>query len=229
MVKRPILGAITTVFTALGINAVPAIGFFGLGWGWETTMVLYLLETLLGIVFVALRIRLLSPAQQEIIGASLPDNPGVLKKKSGTKVISYARPTANGVLYNRTELLKSYLLIMGSLSVVLSVFIGVFLFMVMRVQLDPAALRSGLLAIVIFQLMGFLSDWIWLRPLSLDRAEKLGEQSLGRGALLYFAVFAGVCAAAIHPYGFLVPFIGLKTMVDVGQPIQAMVQYQRRD
>ncbi len=49
---------------------------------------------------------------------------------------------------------------------------------------------------------------------------------MGRVALLYLAVFAGFCAAPFHSYGFLLPFIGLKTVVDVGQPIQAL--WQRR-
>ncbi|MCB0165525.1 MAG: hypothetical protein KDI79_14945 [Anaerolineae bacterium] len=228
MVKRPLLGSITTILSALGINAVPAIGFFGLGWGWETTMVLYLLETVLGIPLVALRIRLLSPAQEEVIGASLPNNWSIGDKKSAKKVIRYAWPTTDGVRYDRTELLKSYLLIVVSFSAVLSVFILVFLFLIMRVQLDPVAFRAGLLGIVIFQLLGFLADLVWLRPLSLAQAEKLGEQSMGRAALLYVAVFAGLCAATVHPYGFLIPFIGLKTMVDVGQPIQAMWNYRQR-
>ncbi|MCB9100538.1 MAG: hypothetical protein H6632_13425 [Anaerolineales bacterium] len=228
MVKRPLLRSITAILSALGVNAVPAIGFFGLGWSWETTLVLYLLETVLGIPFVALRIRLLSPAQEDVIGASLPDSWTTHNKKSGAKVIRYAWPTADGVRYERAGLLQSYLLVVVSFSAVLSVFILVFLFLIMQVQLDWAAFRSGLLGILIFQLVGFLADLVWLRPLSLAQAEKLGEQSMGRAALLYVAVFAGLCAASFHPYGFLLPFIGLKTMVDVGQPIQAMWNYRRR-
>lgn len=228
MVNRPIVGSITAILSALGVNAVPAIGFFRLGWSWETTMVLYLFETVLAIPLVALRIRLLSPAHEEVIGASLPESWTTQNKKPGTKVIRYAWPTADGVRYDRTELLKSYLLVVVSFSLILSVFILVFLFLIMHAQLDWAAFRSGLLAIVIFQLVGFLADLIWLRPLSLARAEKLGEQSMGRAALLYVAVFAGLCAAAVHPYGFLLPFIALKTMVDVGQPIQALWAYRQR-
>ncbi len=50
---------------------------------------------------------------------------------------------------------------------------------------------------------------------------------MGRVALLYLAVFADVCAAPFHSAGFLLPFIGLKTMVDVGQPIQALLERRK--
>lgn len=226
MSKHSVLGVITKVLSALGINAVPAVGFFGLGWSWENTILLYLLETLIGILLVVLRVRLLAPARQEVIGATLPKPPAEFStgKQSAKKVIRYAWPTPEGVLYDRNEMLKSYLLITVSLSVVTAVFMLVFLFMVMRAELDLAALRSGLGGILTFQLLNLLGDVAWLRALSLAQAEKLLEQSMGRVALLYLAVFAGVCAAPFHTYGFLLPFIGLKTMVDVGQPIQTLYQ-----
>lgn len=227
MIKKSTMSTITTAFSALGINAVPAAGFFGLGWGWETTMLLYLIENLVGIILVALRIRLLSPAQEEVMGMSLPKTPPVQGKKPGQKVQHYAWPTLNGVLYNRNELLKSFLLITGGFSLVTGVFIGAILFLVMRVTPDLEALRSGLVGILSFQLVALLSDVAWRRPLSLVHAEKMGEQSMGRVALLYLAVFAGVCAASFHSSGFLLPFIGLKTMVDVGQPIQALLERRK--
>ena len=77
------------------------------------------------------------------------------------------------------------------------------------------SMTAGLLFVILNSLM---------RALSLAQAEKLLEQSMSRVALLYLAVFAGVCAAPFHAYGFLLPCIGLKTMVDVGQPIQALYQ-----
>lgn len=226
MSRNSMLGFLTKVLSALGINAVPVVGFFGLGWGWENTILLYLLETLIGILLVVLRIRLLAPAREEVIGASLPKPPAEIStgKRSSAKVIRYAWPTPVGVLYDRTEMLKSYLLIAVSLTVGTAVFMLVFLFLLMRVELDLAALRSGLVGIFTFQLLNLLGDLVWLRALSLAQAEKLLEQNMGRVALLYLAVFAGVCAAPFHAYGFLLPFIGLKTMVDVGQPIQALYQ-----
>lgn len=226
MSRNSALGTMTKVLSALGINAVPAVGFFGLGWGWESTILLYLLETLIGILLVVLRTRLLAPAREEVIGATLPKSPAENSngKRSSKKVIGYAWPTPNGVLYDRTEMLKSYLVVTVSLSVGTGVFMVVFLFLLMQAQLDLDALQSGLVGILTFQLLSLLGDLVWLRTLSLGQAEKLLEQSMGRVALLYLAVFAGICAAPFHAYGFLLPFIGLKTMVDVGQPIQAMYQ-----
>lgn len=226
MSKNSVLGTITKVLSALGLNAVPAVGFFGLGWGWENTMLLYLLETMIGILLVVLRIRLLAPGQEEVIGATLAKPLAQVStgKRSATKVIRYAWPTPDGVRYDRNEMLKSYLLVTLGLSGATAIFMLVFLFLVMRIQVDMAALQAGLVGIFTFQLLSLLGDVVWLRVLSLVQAEKLLEQSLGRVALLYLAVFAGICAAPFHTYGFLLPFMGLKTMVDVGQPIQALYQ-----
>jgi hypothetical protein len=224
--KNSVIGTSTKVLSALGLNAIPAVGFFGLGWGWENTILIYLLETLLGILLAVLRIRLLAPAREEVIGATLPEPLAEIstERRSSKKVIRYAWPTPNGVLYDRTEMLKSYLVVTLGLSAGTAVFLLVFLFLIMRVQIDPAILRTGLLGILVFQLLNLLGDVVWLRALSLDQAEKLLNQSMGRVALLYLAVFAGVCAAPFHADGFLLPFIGLKTMVDIGQPIQALYQ-----
>ena len=226
MSKNSVIGTLTKILSALGLNAIPAVGFFGLGWGWENTILIYLLETLLGILLAVLRIRLLAPAREEVIGATLPEPLAEIstKRRSSKKVIRYAWPTPNGVLYDRTEMLKSYLVVTLGLSAGTAVFLLVFLFLIMRVQIDPAILRTGLLGILVFQLLNLLGNVVWLRALSLDQAEKLLNQSMGRVALLYLAVFAGVCAAPFRADGFLLPFIGLKTMVDIGQPIQALYQ-----
>lgn len=224
--KNSVPGTITKILSALGLNAVPVVGFLGLGWGWENTMLLYLLETLIGILLVALRIRLLAPAHEEVIGATLAKPLVEIStgKQSAKKVIRYAWPTSEGVRYDRNEMLKSYLLISLSLSVGTAVFMLAFLFMLMHVQVNLAALQLGLGGIFTFQLLSLLGDVVWLRRLSLAQAEKLLEQNMGRVALLYLAVFAGICTASFHAYGFLLPFMGLKTMVDVGQPIQALYQ-----
>jgi hypothetical protein len=190
-------------------------------------MLLYLIENLVGILLMALRIRLMAPAQEEFVGMELPpDQPVPGRKKRGHKVQRYRWPTANGVLYDRKELLKSFIFVSGAFSLATGVFIATFLFLIMKVTPEPDTLRSGLLGMFVFQLIGLLSDVAWRRPLSLVHAEKMLEQNMGRVALLYLAVFAGMCAAPFHSYGFLLPFIGLKTMVDVGQPIQSL--WERR-
>lgn len=226
MSKNSVFGATTKILSALGLNAVPSIGFWGLGWGWENTLLLYLLETLIGGLLVMLRIRLLAPAQEEVIGATLP-KPLIevsTGKRSSKQVIRYARPIYDGVWYDRNEMLKSYLLIVVVFFVAVGVFMAVFLFLLMRVELNPEALRRGLIGILTFQLLNLLGDIAWLRALSLPQAEKLLEQSVGRMGLLNLAIVAGFLATPFHPDGFLLPFMALKTMVDVGQPLQALYQ-----
>ena len=47
---------VTRLLQALGVNSVPAVGFFGQGWSLGTTLSLYWLETVLVIVLVTVRI-----------------------------------------------------------------------------------------------------------------------------------------------------------------------------
>jgi hypothetical protein len=47
-----------SLLTALGLNAVPAFGWFAGNWSAGTILVLYWLETLIGTLFVAGRIML---------------------------------------------------------------------------------------------------------------------------------------------------------------------------
>src|SRR5947209_7450062 len=48
--------SLTSLLTALGLNAIPAFGWFVADWSAGTILVLYWLETLIGTMFVALRI-----------------------------------------------------------------------------------------------------------------------------------------------------------------------------
>jgi hypothetical protein len=50
----------------------------------------------------------------------------------------------------------------------------------------------------------------------------LGGWAPETAILLYLAVFPGICAAPFGEWLFVWPFVALKTMVDVGQPIQLL-------
>lgn len=193
MPKVSVPGMITSAISALGINSIPAIGLFVAGWTPQTAMLLYLLENLVAVLLGALLVHLLVPSREETPGSKPRD---------------------------RRTVLNTFLLVAITFSVGSSIFMAFFLFKDPGARPELDAVRAGLAGILAFQLFGFLSDFVWLRPLSLVQGEKLLERSLGRVFLLYLAVFVGIFLALFSDRWFLVPFVGLKTMVDVGQPIQ---------
>jgi hypothetical protein len=179
---------------ALGINAVPVVGMFAADWSVETAMLLYLLENLIGIPLAALLVRLLAPPRE--------DAPGMRVRL-------------------RREILNTYLIVALSFSLGSAIFILFVVYRTTNGQLDLTGLRTGLSAIALFALFGFLVDLVYMRPLSLPRAEKVLERSLGRIFLLYLAVFVGMFLAIFGLASFFIPFVVLKTLVDIGYLLQA--------
>lgn len=173
------------ILSAVGINAVPAAGFFAAGWSPELTMLLFLCENVTNALLTALRVRILSPPERK-----------------------------------RRELLTSFLMVSLGFTGVSAVFATFFIFAILDSTVRSEMLLFGLAGIAAFQLFGFIYDLVTLRPLPLPHAEKLLEQSLGRVLLLAGSVFIGVVAALWVDDWFVVPFIVLKTIVDVAGQIE---------
>jgi cobalamin synthase len=174
--------------TGLSANAVPLIGFLWGGWAAETAMILYWLETILSAPLVVLLLYWLTPTDER-------EDPPRWRK--------------------RRELIQGYLLLVGSFSLGCGIFMSIFLFLFMKLPLDLATLRTGLLPIAAFLLLGFVADLFLLQPTPLDEADNLIRRSVSRVMLLYLAVFVGVVLAAFNNRGFLWPFVILKTLADV--------------
>ena len=187
---------------ALGINAVPVVGMFAADWSVETAMLLYLLENLIGIPLAALLVRLLAPARE--------DAPGMRVR-------------------HRREILNTYLIVALSFSLGSAIFILFVVYRTTNGQVDFTGLRAGLGAIGLFALLGFLVDLVYMRPRSLPRAEKVLERSLGRIFLLYLAVFVGMFLAIFGLASFFIPFVVLKTLVDIGYLLQAFTGARRAE
>ena len=187
---------------ALGINAVPVVGMFAADWSVETAMLLYLLENLIGIPLAALLVRLLAPPRE--------DAPGMRVR-------------------HRREILNTYLIVALSFSLGSAIFILFVVYRTTNGQVDFTGLRTGLSAIALFALLGFLVDLVYMRPLSLPRAEKVLERSLGRIFLLYLAVFVGMFLAIFGLASFFIPFVVLKTLVDIGYLLQAFPGTRRSE
>ena len=192
-----LLKAATATLQAVGINAVPVVGMFAAGWSVETAILLYLLENLVGIPLVALLVRLLAPPTAEVAGQ------GVRR---------------------RDEILRTYLLVAVSFSLGSAIFIAFVILRTSNGAFDFTGVWAGLSAISMLALLGFLADLVFLRPLSLPRAEKVLERSLGRIFVLYLAVFIGIFVAVFGLASFFVPFVILKTLMDIGFLFQAFAR-----
>jgi hypothetical protein len=70
-------------------------------------------------------------------------------------------------------------------------------------------------------------DRLWGGRRPLAAGEAWVAQSLGRVFLLFLAVFVGVFAASFSNDWFVMPFIALKTIVDLGTHAQAIVNMFR--
>jgi hypothetical protein len=92
--------------------------------------------------------------------------------------------------------------------------------------LMPATAREGVALsdvmtamkyVIVLQLIGFVIDLIFLRPMSSVGAERLMRNSLGRIIVVqFFGVFIGVFCAFLFG-NFVLPFIVLKTLFDIGK------------
>jgi hypothetical protein len=177
---KHLLAPLTTVATAIGVNAIPAFGMLAAGWQAETAMLLYLFETLVVIVLVALRIHLLAPPYEVTQGR------GVVR---------------------RTPLIKHFLLFTLGFTGVVSVFTLLFIGMGSGGEPNLVAVRTGALLILLILFGGFVVDLLLPRPSSLTECEAWINGAIGRVALLYFAVFIGVFVALIDVAWFFAPFV----------------------
>lgn len=194
-ISRPLLNAITNILTGLGVNIVPAAAVFVTGTA-EAAMLIYFLENLMVVLLATTLVWIKAPARDES---------------------SRAHRT-------RKSLLQTYLMVALGFTLVNGVFIAAILFLFSGVTIPRSVILWGIAFAAFFQLVAFLADLVWMDPLTLDMAGTVLEKSLGRVFLLHLAVFIGVIVAAFFRQWFVVPFIVLKTIVDVGTPIQAFLR-----
>lgn len=238
--------AATPILSALGMNAVPAIGVWFGGWPPATAMVVYLAETLLIVMVTALRLRLLLPARWDppaaASSAPTPLTPMLAtarwqvrsgKSFSRSRVGMRSQPAMtlqSNQVQTRADLIQSFLILAGGFAAGA----GVFLLAITLISrmLDLAAtgrvLGPSLLTLSAILLIGLVVDVILLRQASPAQAELWIQQSLGRVFLIYLAVFIGtVLAVFFQAMWFVTPFIVLKTIVDIGGPIQQAIKQVR--
>ena len=205
---------VRALLTALGLNAVPAFGWFIGEWSAGTTLLLYWLETLIGTVLVAARI---------VIHRHLRPSKGHW---------DYRAPQGqNTSPRKRSTFLTSFLIPAVAFSLFHGVFLGVIGFMMIskhhspEAQIDVNALLAGLLGVSVFQLADFVFDLVWLRTQPFAWMERLGNLTISRVLVIHLTIIGGMAAVMFTGANrnFFGVFIVLKTMLNLSLVVP---QYQ---
>jgi hypothetical protein len=194
--------------TALGLNAVPAAGWFFGEWSAGTMLVLYWLETLIGTLLVGIRI---------VIHRRLRPSKGHW---------DYQAP--EGQQQQKTSNRSSYLAAFLVPALVFTFAHGVFLAalggmmiannkLTPEVRIDSHNLFAGLIGILVFQVIDFVVDLIWLREQPFAWIERLGQVSLSRVIVIHLTIIGGMAAVMFTGANrnFFGVFIFLKTMLNL--------------
>lgn len=201
MQERTIQTAIPLV-RITGLNAVPAMGVWLGGWEPPTAVVIYLAETLLLVAFTALRIALFAP--ERLV-------------------------TQNGGLQSRAEFNRAFIVLAGSFTLGALVFHAFALWQIFDLAITWRALLTGLPILIGIELMTLAGDWVFRHRADQTEAERWVIRCMRRVFVLFFAVFLGFLAAMWDFEYFLLPFIVLKVLMDVGIAAEQMLGAARRN
>ena len=177
---------------AVGVNAVPAVGWLRETWSAETAMVLYYLETVAVVLLVSVMVRLIVP--------------GVDRR-------------GQSIARKRNEIVRNYLMFMLGFAFVIGVFIAAILLLFMAVPIPWEAVGAAMAVIVALQLFGYGWEAYRLRPLDIDDANHLISRDMGRIVVLHLGVLFGVFLAAVRTDLFVWPFMILKTTIEIAAVI----------
>jgi hypothetical protein len=192
--------------TALGLNAIPAVGWFVGEWSAGTMLVLYWLETLLGTLLVAIRIllhRRLVPSQGHF-NYQAPQGQKPSSRSRSSYLVAFLVPALVFTLAH-------------------GIFLGALGLVVFSKKHSPEAsletnhLLAGLIGIAVFQVIDFVIDVIWLRTRSFAWIERLGNISLSRVIVIHLTIIGGMMAVMFTGANrnFFGVFIFLKTMLNL--------------
>ena len=198
------------LLTALGINAIPAAGWFFAEWSAGTTLVVYWLETLIGSLLVGVRIllhRRIRPSQGHWDYHAPKGH----------------EPQTSRTTHSRSTYLTAFIVPALVFTFAHGIFLAVLGWMMISKNLSSEArvendhLLAGLIGIVVFQIADFLMDIIWLQVRPFAWIERLGQISLSRVIVIHLTIIGGMAAVMFtgvdrHFFGV---FIFLKTMLNL--------------
>jgi uncharacterized membrane protein (DUF485 family) len=206
-----IIQRVFSFITALGRNAIPlGVVLFG-GNSAQSAMVLYFLETLVAIILAAIYVRLRASAED-------PGYAGISSTRS--QIITNGRVSYRSQTGNRKTLIQNFLIFSLGFSLIPGIFMIVFVSLILHADISSATITSGMAGIASFQILNFIAEFFTLGALTPESASNFLTQSMGRSAVIYISVFAGMILAAFVQSWFLVPFAVFKTILDVSYAFQ---------
>jgi hypothetical protein len=184
----------------LGVNAVPAAGWFVGDWSAGTTLLVYWFENVAGSLCIALLI----VAHQR------------LSPRHGH--FRYRGPDARG--YRRSSFLGGYLVTTLAFCAAHGVFLGVILFALNQngqtdlAGVDWRSVGSGCLVVLVFLVIDLAVDLTRVRNWTFLRVEQSAYRGLGRVVVVHLTLIFGLFAAAMTgaPSALFGVFIVLKTL-----------------
>ena len=196
---------VRALLTALGLNAVPAAGWFLGEWSAGTTLVVYWLETVFGTLLVGGRILL----HRRIVPTKghwdyeAPKGHEPHTSRRTTYLSAFLTPA---LIFTFAH--GFFLAVLGAMMIAKN--------LTPEARIDGRNVLLGLLGILVFQGVDFLVDVMWLRARPFRWIERLGQQSFGRVAVIHLTIIGGMCAVMFTGANrdFFGVFIFLKTLLN---------------
>jgi hypothetical protein len=200
------MNTLRSLLPKLGANAIPLWGLAFGGWSAPTALIIYWCDNFIGALLISLRIFL----QQR-----LTSKRGHFHPQLNTNIKT---GSAKNV---KTIPIKSFFAEFLSTSLIFTLAHGVFLGLLLNTifQSPPEndALRTGILGVVAFNIIGFLIDLIGLKVKPFIWIKQLAGALLGHVVLVHLAIIGGMAFAAFTNSGnaFFVPFAAFKLLADL--------------
>jgi hypothetical protein len=209
-------GLFGRLLQALGINAVPIVGFFGQGWSPGTALAIYWVESVLVIVFMSVRIGLHRRATQKT-----GHYRGLAMSRSTTPGKGAPKPRRG------TTLGSGYRSVAIPFTAVHGLFLGLLLFLFLPREFGPEAgvslpdLARGAAGVTLFLAIGLVTDLFGLRDRSFLWMEQNVSRALGRIFVTHLTIIFGMFGAMFlnAPAALFGVFAALKTLVDLGSAL----------
>jgi Family of unknown function (DUF6498) len=189
----------------LGVNAVPALGWFVGGWSAGTMLAIYWFENVVACLFVTVRIWLhsrLVPSHGHFQHKPRNDTQGAKKNTfwSGFMIVSLFFSAAHGIM------------------------LAAILFVLTKngkadeIGVNWSEVGTGCRNVAIFLVMDFLASLPGLRKKTFLEIERVADWNLGRVFLVHLTIIFGMLGVALTgaTKAFFAVFMAMKTLGDLG-------------
>lgn len=196
MKARKIIGFVLSLISTIGINFIPLEMWLYADFSGAQSMILYWLESVSAFVLAIAFVLLFAP-----------------KSDLTSKVRT------------RLSVIKLYLLPAITFSSGAAVFFFFIVFKELASEIDLTEIATSMKWIAGFLLLESVADALLVRRLTLLQAQLYLNRSLGRIFLFFLSVFIGYFLILFGVGWFVVPFIVLKTISDVGVHVEMLSGY----